>query len=145
MAKGQRSRANGMDRSPRPGGARPVKLIFKVDGEKLTGTAKRSSGDAALTGTVKSSDISFSYTVNYNGNDMTLFVHRQSFGRQHQRQRLVRRPGRRLVECQTGPGRKAKNGLRSDAILPATSTAERSGRAYRLQPLNNPLTNNSSE
>jgi len=55
-----------------PGGARPVKLVFKVDGEKLTGTAKRSSGDAPLTGTVKGSDISFSYTVNYNGNDLTL-------------------------------------------------------------------------
>lgn len=55
-----------------PGGARPVKLIFKVDGEKLTGTAKRSSGDVPLTGTVKGADISFSYTVNYNGNDLTL-------------------------------------------------------------------------
>ena len=55
-----------------PGGARPVKLVFKVDGEKLTGTAKRSSGDVPLTGTVKGADISFSYTVNYNGNDLTL-------------------------------------------------------------------------
>lgn len=55
-----------------PGGARPVKLIFKVDGEKLTGTAKRSSGDVPLTGTIKGSDIAFSYTVNYNGNDLTL-------------------------------------------------------------------------
>ena len=55
-----------------PGGARPVKLVFKVDGEKLTGTAKRSSGEVPLTGTVKGADISFSYTVNYNGNDLTL-------------------------------------------------------------------------
>ena len=55
-----------------PGGARPVKLVFKVDGEKLTGSAKRSSGDVPLTGTVKGSDISFSYTVSYNGNDLTL-------------------------------------------------------------------------
>lgn len=55
-----------------PGGARPVKLIFKVDGEKLTGTAKRSSGDVPLAGTIKGSDIAFSYTVNYNGNDLTL-------------------------------------------------------------------------
>ena len=55
-----------------PGGARPVKLVFKVDGEKLTGSSKRSSGDVPLTGTVKGSDISFSYTVSYNGNDLTL-------------------------------------------------------------------------
>ena len=55
-----------------PGGARPMKLVFKVDGEKLTGTVKRSSGDLPLQGTVKGSDISFNYTVNYNGNDLTL-------------------------------------------------------------------------
>jgi len=55
-----------------PGGARPVKLVFKVDGEKLTGTAKRSNGDVPLAGTIKGSDIAFSYTVNYNGNDLTL-------------------------------------------------------------------------
>ena len=55
-----------------PGGARPLKLILKVDGEKLTGTAKRSTGDVPLTGTVKGKDITFSYTVNYNGNDLTL-------------------------------------------------------------------------
>lgn len=55
-----------------PGGARPVKFVFKVDGEKLTGTAKRSSGDVPLTGTIKGSDINFSYTVDYNGNSLTL-------------------------------------------------------------------------
>jgi len=55
-----------------PGGPVPLKLIFKVDGEKLTGTAKRSSGDVAIAGTIKGSDITFSYTINYNGNDITL-------------------------------------------------------------------------
>ena len=55
-----------------PGGARPFKLVFKVDGEKLTGTAKRSNGDVPIVGTIKGSDISFSYTINYNGNDLTL-------------------------------------------------------------------------
>lgn len=55
-----------------PGGARPLKLVFKVDGEKLTGTAKRSNGDVPLTGTIKGSDINFSYTVDYNGNALTL-------------------------------------------------------------------------
>ncbi len=55
-----------------PGGPRPFGLVFKVDGEKLTGTVKRSSGDVPLSGSVKGKDISFSYTINYNGNDLTL-------------------------------------------------------------------------
>jgi hypothetical protein len=55
-----------------PGGPQPLKLILKVDGEKLTGTAKRSRGDVALTGTVKGEDITFSYTIDYNGNPVTL-------------------------------------------------------------------------
>jgi len=55
-----------------PGGPRPFKLILKVDGEKLTGTAKRSSGDVPVSGTIKGSDISFSYTISYNGNAVTL-------------------------------------------------------------------------
>ena len=55
-----------------PGGPQPLKLIFKVDGEKLTGTAKRSRGDVPLTGTIKGEDITFAYTVDYNGNGITL-------------------------------------------------------------------------
>ena len=55
-----------------PGGAVDFRLTFKVDGEKLTGTVKRASGELPLQGTIKGSDISFSYTVNYNGNDITL-------------------------------------------------------------------------
>jgi hypothetical protein len=56
-----------------PGGARPFGLIFKVDGEKLTGTVKRASGDVPLEGTIKGNDISFSYSINYNGNLLSLF------------------------------------------------------------------------
>src|SRR4051812_36103272 len=55
-----------------PGGSQPLKLILKVDGEKLTGTAKRSRGDVALAGTIKGDDITFSYTIDYNGNAVTL-------------------------------------------------------------------------
>ena len=55
-----------------PGGARPFKFVLKVDGEKLTGTAKRASGDVPLAGTLKGSDITFSYTISYNGNNVTL-------------------------------------------------------------------------
>ena len=56
-----------------PGGARPFGLVFKVDGEKLTGTVKRSNGDVPLEGTIKGKDISFSYAINYNGNVLSLF------------------------------------------------------------------------
>lgn len=55
-----------------PGGARPFKLVLKVDGEELTGTAKRSSGDVPITGTIKGDVINFSYTINYGGNDLAL-------------------------------------------------------------------------
>jgi hypothetical protein len=55
-----------------PGGPQPLKFIFNVDGEKLTGTAKRSRGDVALTGTIKGEDITFAYTIDYNGNGVTL-------------------------------------------------------------------------
>ncbi len=56
-----------------PGGARPFGLIFKVDGEKLTGMVKRASGDVPLQGAIKGNDISFSYAINYNGNELSLF------------------------------------------------------------------------
>lgn len=56
-----------------PGGTRNFKLVFTVDGEKLSGTAKRDTGDLPVTGTIKGDKITFSYTVNYNGNDLTLY------------------------------------------------------------------------
>ena len=55
-----------------PGGPQSLKLILKVDGEKLSGTAKRSRGDVALTGTIKGDDITFAYTIDYNGNPVTI-------------------------------------------------------------------------
>ena len=55
-----------------PGGARPFKVVLTADGEKLTGTAKRTSGDVPITGTIKGDAVTFSYTINYGGNDLTL-------------------------------------------------------------------------
>ena len=55
-----------------PGGPQALKLIFKVDGEKITGTAKRSRGDVAISGTIKGDDITFSYSIDYNGNPVTI-------------------------------------------------------------------------
>ena len=55
-----------------PGGVRNFKIIFKVDGEKLTGTVKRADGDLPLQGTIKGSDLSFVYTIQYNGHDLEM-------------------------------------------------------------------------
>jgi hypothetical protein len=57
-----------------PGGAQSFKIIFKVDSTKLTGTVKRTRGDVPLEGTVKGKDVTFSYTIDYNGNSLTLSV-----------------------------------------------------------------------
>ena len=55
-----------------PGGVSNFKIIFKVDGEKLTGTVKRASGDVPLEGTIKGNDLQFSYVIVYNGNNLTM-------------------------------------------------------------------------
>lgn len=55
-----------------PGGVSNFKLIFKVDGEKLTGTVKRTAGDVPLQGTVKGQDLDFAYTIEYGGHSLTL-------------------------------------------------------------------------
>ena len=55
-----------------PGGARQFKIVFKQEGEKLSGTIKREAGDTPLIGTIKGSAVQFSYTVDYNGNALTL-------------------------------------------------------------------------
>lgn len=55
-----------------PGGVRNFKVIFQVDGEKLSGTVKRSAGDVPLTGTIKGNDIQFGYTVKYGDNDLAI-------------------------------------------------------------------------
>src|SRR5947209_9011915 len=55
-----------------PGGPRPFKLVFKTAGEKLTGTVVRNDGQIPLIGTIKGNEISFSYTITYNGHDLVL-------------------------------------------------------------------------
>ena len=55
-----------------PGGTRTFKIVFKVDGEKLTGTVKRTDGDHPLQGTVKGGDLTFVYTIQYNGHDLEM-------------------------------------------------------------------------
>ena len=55
-----------------PGGVRSFKIVFQVEGEKLTGTVKRAAGDVPLTGTIKGDTVRFSYSVLYNDNPLEL-------------------------------------------------------------------------
>lgn len=55
-----------------PGGARNFRIVFVQDGEKLTGTVKRASGDVPLEGTIKGTQVKFSYTIIYNENPLVM-------------------------------------------------------------------------
>lgn len=55
-----------------PGGTSNFKVIFKVDGEKITGEVRRASGTLPITGTIKGSDLQFAYAVRYNDNDVVV-------------------------------------------------------------------------
>ncbi len=57
-----------------PGGTRTFKIVFQVDGEKVTGTVKRAAGEVPLAGTLKGDTLTFSYTIAYEGNALTLTV-----------------------------------------------------------------------
>jgi len=57
-----------------PIGARSSKIVFKQDGETLTGTVKREAGDASLQGTVKGTAVQFSYTIDYNGSALVISI-----------------------------------------------------------------------
>ena len=57
-----------------PGGAIAFKLALKVDGEKLTGTVKRSSGDSPLAGSVKGDSVHFSYNIKYGDNELAVTI-----------------------------------------------------------------------
>ena len=51
-------------------GAGAPTFTFKQDGEKLTGHYAGTFGEADLTGTVKGADITFSFTVDAQGNSL---------------------------------------------------------------------------
>jgi hypothetical protein len=55
-----------------PGGVRNFRILFKQDGEKLSGTVKREQGDSPLTGTITGKDVKFSYEIMYGGHPITL-------------------------------------------------------------------------
>ncbi len=57
-----------------PGGPRSFKVLLQVDGEKVTGTVKRPTGDVPLAGTLKGDTLTFSYSISYNENTLVLTV-----------------------------------------------------------------------
>jgi hypothetical protein len=55
-----------------PGGVRNLKVTFKIDGEKLTGSIKGERGDLPIEGSAKGKEIKFSYTIKYMDNDLLI-------------------------------------------------------------------------
>ncbi|HEU5219117.1 MAG TPA: hypothetical protein VFU23_10690 [Gemmatimonadales bacterium] len=56
-----------------PGGVRNFKIDFQVHGDTVTGTVHRPTGEEVpLKGAIKGKDLRFSYTINYNGNDLVM-------------------------------------------------------------------------
>jgi hypothetical protein len=54
------------------GGTRTPTVIFKQDGEKLSGTYKSQLGEVPLTGQIKDKDFSFQVTLTLEGNPITI-------------------------------------------------------------------------
>jgi hypothetical protein len=57
-----------------PGGARPFKVLFVQQGETLSGTVKRATGDVPLEGTIKGTAVKFRYMISYNGSAIAMEV-----------------------------------------------------------------------
>lgn len=57
-----------------PGGSRAFKVVFVQQGDSLSGTVRRATGDVPLQGKVKGYDVTFQYTIDYGGNALTLVV-----------------------------------------------------------------------
>jgi hypothetical protein len=55
-----------------PGGVREFRIVLKQDGEKLTGTVKRPTGDVPLEGSVVGTTVKFAYSIAYGGNPITI-------------------------------------------------------------------------
>jgi len=55
-----------------PNGTGTPTVVFKQDGENLTGTYKGRFGDSPLKGTVQGNDIKFTFTVSPQGQDMVV-------------------------------------------------------------------------
>jgi len=54
-------------------GAMTTTFVFKVEGEKLTGTVSGRGGDTPISdGTIKGDDLAFNVTMNFNGNEMKM-------------------------------------------------------------------------
>ncbi|MEO8501000.1 MAG: hypothetical protein ABI565_08800 [Vicinamibacteria bacterium] len=54
-------------------GAMTTTFVFKVEGEKLTGTVSGRGGDNPISdGVIKGDEMSFNVAVNFNGNEMKL-------------------------------------------------------------------------
>ncbi|HEX3928203.1 MAG TPA: hypothetical protein VHW65_09395 [Gemmatimonadales bacterium] len=55
-----------------PGGSIPFGLVFQLRGDTVAGTVERSAGNVPLSGIIQRDTVVFSYTIDYNGNPLTL-------------------------------------------------------------------------
>jgi hypothetical protein len=55
-----------------PNGPIEATLTLKQDGDKLTGTLTSQMGDAPVTGTIKDNDITFTMSIDANGQNMSI-------------------------------------------------------------------------
>lgn len=55
-----------------PGGVRNFRILFKQDGEKVSGTVTREQGDSPLTGTIAGGNVKFAYEIMYSGHPITM-------------------------------------------------------------------------
>jgi hypothetical protein len=57
-----------------PNGSRQAKATFKQDGEKLSGVFKNERGQVPCQGSIKGKEIEITYTVKYEGQDLTIVL-----------------------------------------------------------------------
>jgi hypothetical protein len=63
-----------------PGGQTSFTITFIVNGEKLSGTVHRSTGDVPLVGAAKGDSVSFVYTIQYNEHPLAMTINARVAG-----------------------------------------------------------------
>lgn len=57
-----------------PGGTRTARLVLVVEGQKVTGTLKRETGEVPVAGTIVADTLRFAYTIQYNNSSLEMHV-----------------------------------------------------------------------
>ncbi|MBL0940843.1 MAG: hypothetical protein IBJ03_18270 [Gemmatimonadaceae bacterium] len=57
-----------------PGGPRTYRIKLKTDGDKVTGTVQRPTGEVPLTGEIRRDSVFFTYSIVYNDSPLAMNV-----------------------------------------------------------------------